>query len=174
MSVKTTRPGSEPALSAGELRRLAEQRRRELSADSERLQNDTLWTDRRAELSPQALDPIRKAVVRRAMAAAQAGELGLTVDLGVNEDRLRESSGNSMLATTEALLSPRMVLQATWDHQERIGWLLQTRDGQKLTSIGEQVVTALRSLGFQVRFSPFHVKDAPANPYHNATLEPSW
>lgn len=178
MSVKS-RPVTDPAgpagpLSAGDLRRLAEQRRKEGTEDHQRRQHDALWSERRAELGPQALDPIRRALVRRAMAAAQAGELGLVVDLGVNEDRLRESSGNTLLSTTEALLSPRMLSQSNWDHSERIGWLLQTKDGKQLTAIGEQVVTALKGLGFQVQFSPFHVKDAPANPYHNATLTLSW
>lgn len=179
MSVKN-RPATDPGgpagqpLSAGDLRRLAEQRRKETGADFERRQHDALWSERRAELSPLALDPVRRALVRRAMAAATAGELGLVVDLGVNEERLRESSGNAQLATTEALLSPRMLTQAGWDHTDRVGWLLQTKDGKQLTSIGEQVVVVLKGQGFQVQFTPFHVKDAPANPYHNATLTLSW
>lgn len=164
----------EEELGAAQLRQLAEQKRQEQAQEIQKKQQDALWNQKRAELGPKAVGPAKADLVKRAKAAAQKGELSLKIDLGVDEKRLRASSGNAVLQTTEAVLVEKMILSPGWNHAERVGWLFQSHDGLRLTEYGQGLIDALRKLGFTVSFTPHHIKDDPANPYFNATLAIEW
>ncbi len=171
------RKGDEPT--ALLFRQLAEAKKQEKLNDAQdrderEVALDKLWNKSRAEYGPKVVSPGRMELVRRAKVVAERGELTLNVDLGVNEDRLRISSSIKEFAFAEAALAEKAVLQPHWAYLERLGWLLQTRDGKYLSEHGEELKRALLSMGFHVRFTPHYIKDHFANPYFNALLDLDW
>lgn len=168
-------PGSE----AARLRELAAEKRRaqqeaERQRDIQQRALDQRWREARERLGPRAVALVKAEVLRRARAAAERGETGISVDLGVNEERLRASSSPKELNLAEAVLQKEPGPREVWDYVDRVGWLLQSLDGQGLSGEGEALIAALQEQGFSILFLPYFIQDNHAEPFVNARLEIQW
>jgi hypothetical protein len=164
---------------AARLRQLADERRRELEQagrerDLERQALDQKWREAREKLGPKAVLVAMIDLLQRARAAAERGETGLGVDLGVDEDRLRTTPRGRDLALAEAVLAQPPDPKKRWPYLDRVGWLLQSRDGQTPSDHGDALIAQLQEQGFSILFLPYFVQDNPSDPFSNARLEIQW
>ncbi|MDW8280908.1 MAG: hypothetical protein RMK29_04295 [Myxococcales bacterium] len=171
--------GQPPSSEAARLRELAAEKRREQEEagrqrDLQQRAIDQAWREARERLGPRAIALVKAEVLRRARAAAERGETSISVDLGVNEERLRISSSLKELNLAEAVLKREPGPREAWDYVDRVGWLLQSFDGQGLSAEGESLVSTLQEQGFSILFLPYFVQDHHAEPFVNARLEIQW
>jgi hypothetical protein len=170
-------PDNEPE--AARLRRLVaewkqEQEEKTREQKEAKAAADKLWREKREKFAPKVVPLAKAEILRQARQLAQRGQTSLSIDLGVDEGRLRTSSSEKELLLAEAVLAQEPMSGKPWPYIDRVGWLLQSADGQQPSPCGEELMDALREMGFISMFLPYFIQDNAADPFCNARLEIQW